>query len=126
MAKSAEKVAHSNRVFSQTPHSISFKLSAIGQVHEGYLGYRGFWPESLGKPEIVKTSFYVKCEFLRHLSSQGAQFFFILCSLGVLVGRWNPRMEMRKKPEVEFFENRRCHFNGWFPRLVARKRDQRF
>jgi hypothetical protein len=57
MAKTAEFGAHSDRVFSQTPHSISFKLSAIEQVLGGYLGYRGFWPESLAKPEIVKTIF---------------------------------------------------------------------
>ena len=42
MAKSAEFGAHSDRVFSQTLSTISFKLAAIKQVHKGYLGYRGF------------------------------------------------------------------------------------
>ena len=37
-------------------------------------------PVSLGKPEIVKTNFYVKSEYLRHLSSQDADFFFVLCT----------------------------------------------
>ena len=67
MVKTAQFGAHSNRVFSQTPSTISFKLSAIEQVHGGYLGYRGFWPESVAKPEIVKSIFYVKREYLGHL-----------------------------------------------------------
>ena len=82
MAKSAEKVAHSDHVFSQTLGTISFKLSAIEHVPGGYLGYRGFWPESLGKPEIVKSSFFVKCEYLRHLSSYDAQFFLFRAPTG--------------------------------------------
>ena len=82
MAKSAEKVAHSSRVFSKTVNTIFFKLSAIEQVHGGYLGYRGFWPESLAKPEIVKTIFYVKFEYLGHLSSHGAQFFLFCAPMG--------------------------------------------
>jgi len=126
MAKTAQFGAHSDRVFSQTPHSISFKLLAFEHVPGGYLGYRGFWPESLGKPEIVKTMFYVKCEYLGHLSSHGTQFIFILCAYGVLVLGPNPRFKIRKKPEVEFFENCRPHFNGWFPRRFARKRYCRF
>jgi hypothetical protein len=82
MAKSAEKVAHSDRVFSQTLGTISIKLSAIEQVPGAYLGYRGFWPEAFEKPEIVKTMFYVKCEYLRHLSSHDAQFFLFCASMG--------------------------------------------
>ena len=82
MGKRAKFVAPSNRFFSQTPGTISLKLSAIEQVHGGYLGYRGFWPESLGKPEIVKTIFYVKSEYLRHLSSQDADFFLFCAPIG--------------------------------------------
>ena len=82
MAKSAEIVAHSNRVFSQTLSTISFKLSAIEQVTGGYLGYRGFWSESLAKPETAKSIFYVECEYLGRLSSQDAAFFLFCAPIG--------------------------------------------
>ena len=99
MAKSAEKVAHSDRVFSQTPTTISFKLSAIEQVHGGYLGYRGFWSESLAKPETVKYIFFVKCEYLGRLSSQGAHFFLFCAPMGSpeAAGIPGSRMERNRK-----------------------------
>ena len=80
MGKRAKFVADSNRVFSKTAATIFFKLAAIEQLPGGYRRYRGFWRESLAEPEIVKTIFYVKCEYLGHLPSQDVQFFFILCA----------------------------------------------
>ena len=68
MGKRAKFDTDSNRFFSQTASTIFFKLAAIEQVPGGYRWYRGFWRESLPEPEIVKTIFYVKSEYLRHLS----------------------------------------------------------
>jgi len=55
MGKSTQNFAIWNRVFSETPRSISFKLAVVEEVYRGYRMYRGFWRESLAKPEIVKT-----------------------------------------------------------------------
>ena len=73
-----------------------------------------------------KIIFLRKMRISRSSFVAGRPFFFVLCNCGVLVGRPNPSFEIWKKPEVEFFENLRPRFNGWFPRRLARKRYTRF
>ena len=73
-----------------------------------------------------------KNNFLRKMRISPSSFvarrriFFMLCSCEVLVGRRSPRFEVRRKPEVEFFENFRPHFIGSLPTRAAQKRYCRF